>query len=79
MLALEFPVGEVGEQDEALARLAMSEAVARTSAAEWRQLQTLLRERERALITACVTGEFDISTASSRAGDAALAGLPTVS
>jgi type I restriction enzyme S subunit len=35
-------------------------------------LQRLLEERKRALITACVTGEFDVSTASARAGDAAL-------
>lgn len=39
-----------------------------------RRLSALLRERRRALITACVTGEFDVSTASPRAGDAALAG-----
>lgn len=36
----------------------------------------LLEERKRALITACVTGEFDVSAATSRAGDAALAHLP---
>ncbi len=35
----------------------------------------LIEERKRALITACVTGEFDVSTASARAGDAALAGV----
>ncbi len=40
------------------------------------QLLSLLDERKRALITACVTGEFDVSTASERAGDAALAHLP---
>ncbi len=36
----------------------------------------LLQERKRALITACVTGEFDVLTASARAGDAALGHLP---
>lgn len=36
----------------------------------------LLEERKRALITACVTGEFDVSAASDRAGDVALAHLP---
>ena len=36
----------------------------------------LIEERKRALITACVTGEFDVNAASDRAGDAALVGLP---
>jgi type I restriction enzyme S subunit len=44
--------------------------------AEADRFQQLLEERKRALITACVTGEFDVSTASARAGDAALAHLP---
>lgn len=40
-------------------------------------LVALLDERKRALITACVTGEFDVSAASGRAGQAALAHLPS--
>lgn len=36
------------------------------------RMQALIDERKRALITACVAGNFDVSTASSRAGDAAL-------
>ncbi len=32
----------------------------------------LLRERKRALITACITGEFDVSSASTRAADAVI-------
>jgi type I restriction enzyme S subunit len=40
------------------------------------QTEQLVQERKRALITACVTGEFDVSTASTRAGDAAVAHLP---
>lgn len=40
------------------------------------RLRQLLEERKRALITACVTGEFDVSTASSRAGEAAAAHVP---
>jgi type I restriction enzyme S subunit len=40
------------------------------------RLTALLEERKRALITACVTGEFDASTASDLAAEAALAGLP---
>lgn len=38
---------------------------------EVERLQQLVEERKRALITACVTGEFDVSAASGRAGDAA--------
>jgi len=34
--------------------------------------ERLLEERKRALITACVTGEFDVTTASSRAAEAAM-------
>jgi type I restriction enzyme S subunit len=34
------------------------------------RLARLIAERKRALITACVTGEFDVSAASDRAGDA---------
>jgi type I restriction enzyme S subunit len=45
---------------------------------ELRRLIALFEERKRALITACVTGEFEVSTASARAGDAALAHLPPV-
>jgi type I restriction enzyme S subunit len=40
------------------------------------RLKRLVEERKRALITACVTGEFDVSTASARAGDVALTHLP---
>lgn len=35
----------------------------------------LLEERKRALITACVTGEFDVSTAGNRASEAAMQGV----
>ena len=38
------------------------------------RLLRVLEERKRALITACVTGEFDVATASDRAADPALAG-----
>lgn len=41
-------------------------------ASETVRMQALIDERKRALITACVAGNFDVSTASSRAGDAAL-------
>jgi len=46
---------------------------ASTAAAQQRQL---IQERKRALITACVTGDFDVSVASNRAADAALGRLP---
>jgi hypothetical protein len=47
----------------------------RESLAEVGNIVGLLPERKRVLITACVTGDFDVSTASARAGDAALAHL----
>lgn len=53
------------------------EADATASLKQLRQARALLEERKRALITACVTGEFDIKTASDRAGTAALEGVTT--
>jgi type I restriction enzyme S subunit len=40
---------------------------------EVQRLSDLVEERRRALITACVNGDFDVSAAKGRAGDAALA------
>lgn len=72
---LRIPVPPVQEQ-RALAAECDREVEA-TSAVRrhLRRLADLIDERRRALITACVTGEFDVSTASSRAGDAALQGI----
>jgi type I restriction enzyme S subunit len=42
---------------------------------QWATLASVIEERKRALITACVNGEFDVSTASARAGDVTLAGV----
>lgn len=69
---IRLPVVPVPDQQEIGDLIRMS----RPLRAEMQQLQRLVEERKRALITACVTGEFDVSTASSRASDAALAGVP---
>jgi type I restriction enzyme S subunit len=69
---IRIPLPDVGTQ-ETVAREGLRIEVANRelqSAAD--HLARLLEDRKRALITACVTGEFDISTASSRAADAAL-------
>ncbi len=63
-----------------LERLAAEVEALQESQREWEEvgarMPSLIEERKRALITACMTGEFDVSTASSRAGGAALAGGP---
>lgn len=52
------------------------QSIARQVAATAERLTALVEERTCALITACVTGEFDVSSASNRAADAALGQLP---
>jgi type I restriction enzyme S subunit len=77
-VAREVPVALVGGQEQGdlirTVQRAQGDHAAQATLLG-RQLD-LLEERKRALITACVTGEFDVSTASARAGDAALAHLP---
>jgi type I restriction enzyme S subunit len=69
---LRVPVPERSVQD-ALAVEGLRLSAAREEVRSVAQaLVALLEERKRSLITACVTGEFDVSTASARAGDAAL-------
>ena len=52
----------------AVAELVLAtQAAQRSVAGQIRSLVCLLQERKRALITACVTGEFDVSSASDRA------------
>ena len=69
------PVMQPDNQDSAVAALELElQRVAGLRAAASSEL-SLLEERKRALITGCVTGQFDVATASSRAGDAALQGV----
>jgi type I restriction enzyme S subunit len=75
--ALRIPLPPLHEQDRAVELVQRVQRETRELLAEVGKLVDLLQERKRALITACVTGEFDVSTASARAGDAAVAHLPT--
>jgi type I restriction enzyme S subunit len=74
--ALRVPLPPLQEQRRAVEAVQRIQQETRDLRAEVGKLIDLLEERKRALITACVTGEFDASTASSRAGEAALAHLP---
>lgn len=75
MRSLRLPFPSAAEQrviaQEADQLLAASASVSVVTA----DVASLLDERKRALITACVTGDFDVAAASTRAGDAAMAGL----
>ncbi|MFC9029504.1 restriction endonuclease subunit S [Streptomyces arboris] len=66
LLELEVPHVTLGKQREFCTRLTRVDSIlADTSTAMIRQL-SLLAERRQALITAAVTGQFDVSTASGR-------------
>ncbi|MDP9434830.1 MAG: restriction endonuclease subunit S [Actinomycetota bacterium] len=69
---LRVPLPPLPEQERAVEAVQRVQQETRDLRAEVGKLIELLEERKRALITACVTGEFDISTASSRAADAVL-------
>jgi type I restriction enzyme S subunit len=73
--ALRVPLPPVHEQERAVEAVRRVQQETRELRAEVGKLIDLLEERKRALITACVTGQFDVTTASNRAGDAALQGL----
>jgi type I restriction enzyme S subunit len=77
--ALRIPVPSLEGQRDMIGALEASAEQRDAAMKDAERLVALLQERKRALITACVTGEFDVSTASARAGDAALAHLPPVS
>jgi type I restriction enzyme S subunit len=62
--ALRVPLPPLQEQERAVGAVQRVQREARESRAEVGKLIDLLQERKRALITACVTGEFDVSAAS---------------
>ncbi len=68
--ALRVPLPPLQEQERAVEAVQRVQQETRELRAEVGKLIDLLGERKRALITACLTGEFDVSTASSRAGEA---------
>jgi type I restriction enzyme S subunit len=68
-----FRVPRVGDQRKRLELLDERLTYVQEVQVQGRLMFALLEERKRALITACVTGHFDVSAASDRAGGAALA------
>ena len=76
-VAREVPIVLVGEteQGQLVRNVRMAQRDHELQRALLGRQLDLLQERKRALITACVTGEFDVTTASGRARDAALAHL----
>lgn len=73
--ALRVPLPPLHEQERAVEAVQRVQQETRELRAEVGSLVDLLEERKRALITACVTGEFDVSAASDRAGRRRLARL----
>lgn len=74
--SLRLPFPPVASQRTLVGRLDEMQADGRAAAGAATRITTLIEERKRALINACLTGEFDVSTASSRAAEAALSDLP---
>lgn len=73
--AIRIPAWDRQRQELCAARLKLAEIEYRGAVAAAERLQQLFAERKRALITACVTGEFDVTTAGNRATNAALSGM----
>ena len=65
----------VREQEVIARRLDGLESQVNSLARQISVQQALLEERKRSLITAAVTGDFDVTSASSRGADVALAGV----
>lgn len=64
VVTFEVPVPPLREQDSILSRLREIEATVNAAEDRLARLRLLLAERRTALITAAVTGEFDVSSAS---------------
>ena len=75
LLAMPLLLPPVEDQSEVLEQCDRVEDKFRHGEAALKRSQELLEERKRSLITAAVTGEFDVSSASSRAADVALSGV----
>jgi len=63
------------EQDEVISACESLQQCHEEALVMVRRSAALWEERKRSLITAAVTGEFDVSTASSRAADVAVSGV----
>jgi type I restriction enzyme, S subunit len=70
LMAMPVLVPSLDSQDRLVSEARQIEQSHRELAARFRDQTRLLTERKRALITAAVTGEFDVSTASTRAAAA---------
>lgn len=72
---IRLPVPSRDDQELVVRQLNVHEAHRRRSGDLLRESTVLLLERKRSLITAAVTGEFDVSTASSRASGVVVDGV----
>ena len=75
LLAMPLLLPPIEDQSEVLQQCDKLEDQFRHGEAALKRSQELLEERKRSLITAAVTGEFDVSAASSRAVEVALSGV----
>jgi type I restriction enzyme S subunit len=73
--SMPFLVPNIDTQQSICARLDGQEELLSEARSALQAQRRLLAERRDAVITACVTGKFDVTTASSRAADAALQGV----
>jgi len=74
LMSIRIPLPPLGEQEVAVNRIREAATRSRSLKVALGTMETLLAERKRSLITAAVTGQFDVSSASQRAIAAVLAG-----
>jgi type I restriction enzyme S subunit len=72
---IRIPLPPLPEQRSAVDEIRGRSAVVHGGREAIGSSMVLIEERKRALITACVTGTFDVSTAGHRAAEAALQGV----
>ena len=75
LMAIRMPLAPMEYQSHAVAGIRAAADATRTARTSLNLAIQLLQERKRALITATVTGELDVSSASSRAADAVVSGV----
>jgi len=75
LMSIRIPLPDVAIQREAVRCIQARSGESSHARSAIRLSVELLLERKRSLITAAVTGEFDVSSASSRAADVALSGV----
>lgn len=70
--AFKVPLPSLAQQSASIESCRMADYAARRVRFALARSVDLLQERKRALITACVSGEFDVSSAANRAADAVI-------